>query len=91
VLKKALAAATNLELKRRIEQLLARIAAPVTDVEQLRNERALEVLERIASQDACRLLENLSQGAPEARFTRLAQAARARLERRALRRSARDP
>jgi RNA polymerase sigma factor (sigma-70 family) len=68
----------SLEHRRRIEALLRR-AAIVANAVMLQALRAVEILERIASPDALRVLEPLAQGAPEARLTREAHAAVERL------------
>jgi len=78
-LQEALAQEPSLEAKRRIETLLAKIAAPTA--ENLQRWRALEALEQIATPDALRLLETLAAGEPSARLTREAMAARERLKR----------
>jgi RNA polymerase sigma factor (sigma-70 family) len=66
------------ELRRRLEDLQGRLAVPAG--EQLRELRALEVLEHVATPDAGHLLQALAAGAPEARLTREAAAACKRLE-----------
>jgi hypothetical protein len=48
--------------------------------EALRTVRAIEVLERTATPEACKLLRELAKGAPGARLTREAAAALKRLE-----------
>jgi hypothetical protein len=68
-----------LERRLRLERLLKRIddAHPAT----LRRGRAIEVLERIGSGEAVRLLQRLAQGHPGGRTTREAREALARLRR----------
>jgi hypothetical protein len=73
-LRKALAAGPSLEVRRRIEQLLREADGPVVAPERQRDVRAVEVLERIATAEARRLLEELGRGAPEALRTREARA-----------------
>jgi RNA polymerase sigma factor (sigma-70 family) len=77
----ALQANPSLELRRRIEALLA---APriVRSPEALRHLRAVQVLEQIGTGEARTVLTNLSNGAPEARITQEAKAALERLARR---------
>jgi hypothetical protein len=67
------------ELRQRADAILQRIdqASPTSD--RLRELRALELLERIASPAACVLLRSLAQGAPGAALTRDAQASLDRL------------
>jgi RNA polymerase sigma factor (sigma-70 family) len=67
------------EVRLRVKGILARLDPPAG--ERLRELRAVEVLERIGDAEARRLLEALTQGAPEARLTREARAALGRLER----------
>jgi hypothetical protein len=67
-----------LEARRRIEQLLEGIAQPTP--ERLRVLRAVEALEHMREAESRRLLEALSQGAPEGLLTREARAALARLK-----------
>jgi hypothetical protein len=74
-LRQALDRRPPLEVRRRIEKLLAQIEGPVTEPEQLRVLRAIEALERIGTAEARQVLEALAKGAPEARLTREAQAA----------------
>jgi RNA polymerase sigma factor (sigma-70 family) len=71
----ALQGDASLELKRRLEQLLAAPPAPET----LRSLRAIAVLERIGSADAIGILESLSKGAPGVRTTEEAAASLARV------------
>jgi hypothetical protein len=68
-LRKALREGRPLEVRQRIEHLLARL-----DDESLRISRAMEVLERISSAEAHRLLQALAGGADGARLTREARA-----------------
>jgi hypothetical protein len=79
-LKKALADRPALEVRKRIEGLLDRLPMEEpTSAEELRDLRAVELLERLAQPEADRLLQTLSEGAGGARLTREARAA---LERR---------
>jgi FMN phosphatase YigB (HAD superfamily) len=78
-LRKALQTDPPLEVRRRLEQLLKGIDDPVPSVETLQVMRALAVLERIASPQACELLRALAQGAADAYLTREARAALGRL------------
>jgi hypothetical protein len=83
-LQQALERGPSLEVRRRIEGLLARCAeTAVPAPEQLRVLRALEVLERIGSAEARRILQTLAGGAAEARLTREAAASARRLAGRA--------
>jgi WD40 repeat protein len=68
----------SVEQRKRIEALLAD-PGRVRSAETLRHLRAVEVLERIGSPEARQLLDTLSQGARDARQTREAKAALARL------------
>src|SRR5207302_1793174 len=76
-LSKALEKKPPLETRQRLEQLLQRQTDPKG--EALRMLRALEALEHCASPEAVGLLQELALGLPEARRTREAQAACARL------------
>jgi hypothetical protein len=69
----------SLETKRRLEGLLTKLE---TSPEAFRRGRVLEILEQIATPDALALLDTLARGAPEARLTREAMAARQRLRER---------
>lgn len=79
-LQASLQAKPSVELRRRVEALLADPGL-VRSAETLRRLRAVEVLERIGSPEARQILETLVQGAPEARQTREAKTALARLSR----------
>ena len=78
-LRKAMANDPSAEVKRHLTHLLDRLAVhpPVTEV--LRAIRAVETLERIATPEARKLLEELAAGASEAYRTREAMNALARL------------
>jgi RNA polymerase sigma factor (sigma-70 family) len=79
-LRQALERADSLEVQRRLAGLLARCAdTAVPAPERLRVLRAIEVLERIGSAEARRILETLASGAVEARLTREAAASVRRL------------
>jgi WD40 repeat protein len=81
-LQQALKRGPSLEVQRRIEGLLAKCAeTAVPAPERLRVLRALEVLERIGSTEARRILETLAGGAAGARQTREAAASARRLAR----------
>jgi hypothetical protein len=78
----ALAKTPSLEVRRRIESLLALPTLGGRDVQSLRDIRGVQVLEHIAARgaDATRLaaidhLKKLAAGAPEARLTQEAKAA----------------
>jgi WD40 repeat protein len=75
MLEKALTGTPTLELRRRVEMLLHKLAPPVTSAEQLRAIRAVEVLERIGTKEARRLLNRLADGARGPRLTEDARAA----------------
>ena len=68
------------EVRRRLGQLLDRLRAD--SAEQMRQARAVEVLEHIGSPAARKVLQALASGAPQARLTREAQASRERLDKR---------
>lgn len=86
-LRRALRQNPSLEMRLRIERILARPALLVRDAELLRAIRAVEVLEYLAEgADASRfaardLLTQLASGAAEARLTQEAKAARRRATR----------
>jgi RNA polymerase sigma factor (sigma-70 family) len=79
LLRDVLQAAPSAESRRRVETLLASLKASHVPPERLRELRALEVLERVNTADARRLLERLAKGEPGARMTREARAALKRL------------
>jgi hypothetical protein len=70
----------TLEVRKRLEDLLSR-AKVLHSGDILRGVRAVEVLERIGSAEARRMLTMLAKGAPKARQTREAKAALDRLSR----------
>src|SRR5262249_21668088 len=76
-LRGALNARPSLEQRRRIEPLLAALVATsqALSAEDLRQLRALIVLERIGLPEARRLLENVAKGPESAALTRQARAA----------------
>jgi WD40 repeat protein len=67
------------EVRRRIEQLLEQEAKEVPSCERLQNLRAVEVLEKIGTPEACRLLEELASGIPGGRLTQEVNSALGRL------------
>ncbi len=79
VLERFLAGSPTPEARRRVELVLEK--ALVQEPQRLRQIRALEALEWMGSDGARRLLETLAKGAPDARLTRDAKAALARLRR----------
>jgi hypothetical protein len=71
-----LAKGPDLEIRRRIEQLVRALESDVTPPpERLRELRALVVLEKVASREARQMLQTLADGAAEARLTQEASAA----------------
>jgi hypothetical protein len=78
LLQKALPDAPSLEVRLRIEKLLARLNYPLTAPKTIRDLRAVEVLEHIGTAQARQVLQQLSLGAPGSRLT---DAVRASLER----------
>jgi RNA polymerase sigma factor (sigma-70 family) len=81
-LRQALEGRPSLEVRRRVEHLLRQLALPITSPEQLRQLRAVEVLEHAGARDSRSVLERVAAGAPEARLTREAKASLQRLARR---------
>jgi hypothetical protein len=79
MLRKALEADPSTEVKRRLEDLLAKANSKTPGGDSLRSLRAVEVLETIATPEARQLLRRIADGAPEARLTREARAALERL------------
>src|SRR5262249_48316515 len=82
VLRKVLADKPALEVRRRGEQLLARLERQRMPPESLRALRAIEALERVGSSEAQQVLKRLAQGASGASVTDDAKGALARLARR---------
>jgi WD40 repeat protein len=82
-LRQALAKDQPLEVRRRLETILARPTAHLSTPAALRHLRAIQVLERIASKEARRLLAELAEGMAYAAETQEAQRALARLSLRA--------
>jgi WD40 repeat protein len=74
-LRRCLADKPNLETRRRVERLLAKLSEPASRPEQLQALRAVEMLERMRSPQATEVLKTLAQGVPTARLTRAAGAA----------------
>jgi WD40 repeat protein len=72
----------SLELRRRLGQFLDKYDRGVPPPEALRQQRAVEVLEHLATPAARALLRDLAGGAPAVRLTQDAAAALRRLERR---------
>ena len=67
------------EARRRLEELLHRLDGPVEAPDQARALRCVEVLERVGSEEARRLLDDLAGGARGSALTRDAKAALVRL------------
>jgi hypothetical protein len=77
----ALTGTPSVETRERVEQILAKLDAPITDGETLRRLRAVEVLAQIGTPEARRFLQPLAGGAPEARLTQDAKVCLERLSR----------
>jgi RNA polymerase sigma factor (sigma-70 family) len=77
-LRKTLQGQPSLEVRRRIEAILVELNRPLT-AGQLRDRRAVEVLEQIDTLPTQEVLQALAKGAPGARLTREAKAALGRL------------
>jgi WD40 repeat protein len=75
------------EVRRRVEQLLARVELQVWTAEQVRQLRCLAVLERAGTSKARQLLQELAGGAERARLTQDACATLRRMDERARGRS----
>jgi hypothetical protein len=80
-LERTLAARPSLEVRRRAEQLLQRLDEQSLTTEEIRQDRAIEVLERLATPAARQLLQRLASGAPGAHLTESARSALQRLSR----------
>jgi hypothetical protein len=81
-LRKLLTLQPTLEVRRRVEALLAKWNGRLTTPDLLRGVRAIEVLEHIDTAAARQVLETLATGVPEARLTQEAKASLQRLARR---------
>jgi hypothetical protein len=81
LLRQALQNKPSLEVRRRLEALLAG-PMPNEPCESLARLRALEALEYIGDKQAYQVVEELTKGAPEARLTQEAKASLERLNRR---------
>jgi len=80
-LRKVLAGQPSLEIRKRAEQVLEKLASnPVPGGDVLRALRSLEVLEQCGTPEARRLLQEIAGGAPAARLTRDAHASLERLQ-----------
>jgi WD40 repeat protein len=79
-LEKVLAAGPSPEARRRVERLLGTVAQREPTGESLRAFRAVEVLEHLATPEACALLQRLAGGAAGARLTREAKESLRRLD-----------
>lgn len=90
-LRQLIAEKPSLEARRRAEELLALLDNPSAMTEHLRCLRAVEVLERIASEPARRALQALAEGTAEVALTREAKAALARFKRNNERKKAISP
>jgi WD40 repeat protein len=77
-LRKTLDERPSPEVRRRVEHLLEKLEAP----RQLQEYRAIEVLERIGTSEAEKVLKEVAAGAPAARMTREAKGSLERLSRR---------
>jgi RNA polymerase sigma factor (sigma-70 family) len=82
-LRRALAAKLPLELRRRLEGVLEKLEGRPLPAEELRQVRAVTVLEQIGTPEAVRLLERLAAGAGAAPLTRAARSSTGRLAKRA--------
>ncbi len=78
VLEKALSGHPSLEMRRRIEQLLAKLKSPIPP-EQLRSLRAIDLLEHIGTPKAQEVLKTLARGSSGSFVTQLAKRSLERL------------
>jgi WD40 repeat protein len=79
-LRRGLEGKPELEMRRRIEELLAALEARTSSPEELRDLRAVQALERIGTPPAEAALEKLARGADDGPRTRAARGALVRLE-----------
>ena len=79
-LRKTLASSNSLEVRRRVERILKKREGPGTwQQERLRALRAINVLQKIGSQEARAALVSLAEGAPDAELIEEAKASLERL------------
>lgn len=78
-LRQVLGATPRLETRKRVEELVLKLTDGNLSAEQLQLVRSIEVLERIGSEEARRILRTLAQGAPATLPTREAETALKRL------------
>jgi hypothetical protein len=81
-LRRAVEEPASIEVRKRAQQILEKIADVGKSPERVRRLRAVEVLERAGTPEARALLQTLAGGTPAARLTREAKASRDRLSRR---------
>jgi len=81
-LRQTLESNPSLEMRQRVQAILERLRAPVTQPELLQALRAVAVLEDIDTSQARQILKELANGAPQSRITREARASLERMERR---------
>jgi len=74
-LRRAVDLGSSAEMRRSAGRLLERLEGPVTAPDLLRGLRVVEMLQRINTAEARKLLEKLATGDPAARLTRAAQLA----------------
>jgi WD40 repeat protein len=90
-LRRAAQAAPSAEVAQRVADLLQKIESGARPGEALRQTRAMEALETIATLEAQKLLEELAKGAPDAAQTQEAEASLMRLASRSPAQSAPPP
>jgi hypothetical protein len=78
-LEKALSAKPTLETRQRIEGILQKLEGPVRRPDLLRGLRALEVLERIGTSEARKVVQRIASGASDAIVTQDAKETLARM------------
>ena len=78
-LQKVLDSQLSLETRQRVERILEKLTGQAPPPEVLRNIRAVQLLEQMASPEAKQLLQALAKGAPGDKLTRQAEAALKRL------------
>ena len=85
-LRKALAGKSSAELRKRVETLLSAWASKPATAQEVKELRAVWVLEEAGTATARECLDELAKGAPGARLTQESQRALDRLQRRAIKR-----